>query len=232
MTSTKQAGRFAGIMYFVSSLPAPFSLLYIPSVFLVPGDATATANKIRASELLFRAGIAAELLSAGLFIWVAVAMYKLFRDVNRSRALALMILILVSVPISYLNELNRVAAVMFARGGSSLANFTQPQLDGLVMNFLRLHSSGVVLAQIFWGLWLFPFALLIFQSRYLPRILGVLLICAGIGYVATSATSLLFPGYSNSVFRAAAVAGGLGEGGTMLWLMIMGAKEQPARAAA
>ena len=230
--STKSAARRAGILYFVSSLPAPFSLVYIPSIFMVAGDATATANKIRALEFLFRAGIVAELLSVTIFIFTGLAFYDLLKSVNKNRALLMLIFVLISVPISYLNELNRVAALMFANGAHLFSVAGQPHLDTLALAFFNLHDNGVLLAQIFWGLWLFPFGALVFKSGFLPRILGILLIAAGCGYVAASLTVLLFPPYGDLVFRISAVLGGLGEGGTMLWLLIMGAKNLPSPAPA
>lgn len=227
MQSTKKAARTAGLLYFLASLPAPFSLLYIPSSFMVMGDATATANKIRASALLFRTGIVAELISATIFIFMGLAFYHLLKGVNKKHALLMLILVLISVPISYLNELNRVAVLTLSHGASLSSVVDQRQLDVLVMAFFHLHGDGVLLAQIFWGLWLFPFGFLVFKSGFLPRTLGVLLIPAGVGYVATSLTFLLFPPYGDKVFQIAAVLGGLGEGSTMLWLLIKGAKDQP-----
>ena len=227
MNSTKKAARVAGLLYFFSSLPAPFSLLYIPSAFMVMGDASATANKIRKSELLFRTGIVAELISATIFIFMGLAFYHLFKGVNKKHALLMLTLVLVSVPISFINELNRVAALMLSNGAHISGALDQRQLDALVMAFLHLHRSGLLLAQIFWGLWLFPFGVLVYRSGFLPRILGVLLIPAGFGYVAASFTSLLFPAYGHFVFNIAAVHGRRGEGSTMLWLLIKGAKDQP-----
>jgi len=224
MNSTKKAARTAGVLYFLSSLPAPFSLLYIPSVFMVMGDATATANKIRTSELLFRIGIVAELISATIFIFMGLAFYDLLKGVNKKHALLMLTLVLVSVPISFLNELNRVAALILSNGTQISAALDQRQLDALVMAFFHLHGDGLLLAQIFWGLWLFPFGVLVYRSGFLPRILGVMLIPAGLGYVAASFTSLLLPAYGDFVFDVAAVLGGLGEGSTMLWLLIKGAK--------
>jgi hypothetical protein len=139
----------------------------------------------------------------------------------------MLILVLVSVPVSFLNELNRIAALMLLSGSNFLSVFDQRQLDALVMAFLHLHGSGVLLAQIFWGLWLFPFGVLVFKSGFLPRILGVLLMIACCGYVASSFTSLLFPAYGHIAFHFAAVFGGIGEGSTMLWLLIKGAKDRP-----
>jgi hypothetical protein len=232
MNSTKKAARLAGLLYVLSSLPAPFSLLYIPSTFMVMGDATATANKIRASELLFRFGIVAELVSATIFIFMGLALYHLLKEVNKKHALLLLTLVLISVPISYVNELNRVAALTLANGAHFSSVADQRQLDVLVMAFFHLHDSGLQLAQIFWGLWLFPFGVLVYRSGFLPRILGVLLIPAGVGYVAASLTSLLFPAYGEMVFNIAAVLGLLGEGSTMFWLLIKGAKDQPLTASA
>jgi len=102
----------------------------------------------------------------------------------------------------------------------------QRQLDALALAFFHLHGDGLLLAQIFWGLWLFPFGVLVYRSGFLPRILGVMLIPAGLGYVAASFTSLLLPAYGDFVFHVAAVLGGLGEGSTMLWLLIKGAKDR------
>jgi hypothetical protein len=227
MNATKKAARIAGVLYFAASLPAPFSLLYIPSVFMVSGDATATADRIRASESLFRMGIVAELLSATIFIFMGLAFYDLLKGVNRKHALLLLTLVLISVPITYVNELNRIAALLLANGAHLSPVVDQRQLDPLVMAFFHLHDSGVLLAQIFWGLWLFPFGILVYKSGFLPRILGVLLIPAGVGYVAASLTYILLPPYGDFVFKVSAVLGGLGEGSTMLWLLIKGAKDQP-----
>ena len=99
------------------------------------------------------------------------------------------------------------------------------------MFFLRLHGQGLAVNDIFWGLWLFPFGLLVMRSRFLPRILGLLLIVNCFAYVAISVTSLLLPAYGNVVFRASMPAL-LGELWIMLWLVIKGAKVQSVIAAA
>ncbi len=227
MPSNKTAARVVGLLYLLNSAAAPFSLLYVPSTFIVAGDASATANKIRASQLLFRSGIAGELVSATIFIFVGLALYHLLKGVNKKHALLMLILVLISVPISFLNELNRIAALILSRGASFLSGFDQRQVDALVMTALNLHGSGLLLVQIFWGLWLFPFGLLVFKSSFLPRVLGVLLIAAGVGYVVSSFTSLLFPIHGHAVFMLAGLLGGMGEGSTILWLLIMGAKDLP-----
>src|SRR5438034_1649081 len=98
MNSTKKQARFAGLLYLLASLPAPFALIYVPGKLIVPGDAVATADHIRASETLFRLGIASELTFFIIFIFVVLALYRLFKAVNGKHALAMAVLLLVSHP--------------------------------------------------------------------------------------------------------------------------------------
>lgn len=226
MSSTKKTARVAGLLYLLMSVPAPFSLIYIPSALIVSGDAAATANKIRSSELLFRFGIVSRLISWTLFIFVGLALYELFKGVNKRHASILLILVLVSVPISSLNELNQIAVLVLLSGANFLSAFDPRHLNALIMLFLKLHGEGFYLAEIFWGLWLFPFGALVFRSGFLPRILGVLLIPAGLAYLAVTFTHLLFPGYEHIVSEFANKLQ-LGELPILLWLLIIGAKDQP-----
>ncbi|HEY5574658.1 MAG TPA: DUF4386 domain-containing protein, partial [Anaerolineales bacterium] len=146
---------------------------------------------------------------------------------------ALMVILggLMVVPIYFLNTLNDAAALMLVRGADFLAVFEKPQRDALAMLFLRLHHHGVVANEIFWGLWLFPFGILVFRSGFLPRVLGVWLIINGFAYLAISFTGLLLPEYESMVFNSALPAT-LGEIAIMLWLLIKGAKVRPLAAAA
>src|SRR5215469_10152187 len=111
MSSIKKQARVAGLLYFLASLPAPFGLIYVPSKLIVLNDATATANNIRSSESLLRIGIGCELLGSILFILVVIALFRLFKPVNEIQALAMMILILVSIPISLLSVVNELVAL-------------------------------------------------------------------------------------------------------------------------
>ena len=134
-------------------------------------------------------------------------------------------------PIYFLNTLNDAATLLLVRGGDFLSAFEKPQREALAMLFLRLHHHGVVANEIFWGLWLFPFGVLVYRSRFLPRILGVWLIVNGFAYLAVSFTGLLSPQYEDMVFKIAFPAL-VGEMAIMLWLVIKGAKPQPLDAAA
>ena len=230
MNSLKRQSRIAALLYFLNSLPAPFALLYVPSVLIVRGDAAATANNVRHSEVLLRLGMAGELFSATVIIFAMLAFYNLLKPVSRKHALAMMILMLVSVPISYLNVLNDLAALTFARGPAFLSGvFDKAQLDAFVLFFFRLHNQGVVLAQIFWGLWLFPFGIAVWRSGFIPRFVSVAVMIAGCGYVIASSVSLFLPSSAQGIGDLAMILG-LGEL-AFLWLLIWGAKDQPNRQA-
>jgi Domain of unknown function (DUF4386) len=133
--------------------------------------------------------------------------------------------------IDFLNVLNDAAALLLVRGADFLSVFEKPQRDALAMLFLRLHHQEVLAAEILWGLWLFPLAILVYRSRFLPRFLGVWLIINGFAYLTISFTGLLVPQYEGMVSDYAFPAL-LGEIAIMLWLVFKGAKPQPRDAAA
>src|SRR5437667_8274417 len=225
MNSTKKQARFAGLLYLLASLIGCFGLIYVPGKLIVRGDATATANHIRASETLFRLGIATELFGFIIFIFVVLALYRLFKGVNDKHALAMAILRFVSIPISLLNVLNDIAALILVSGADFLSVVDKGQLDALAYLFVRLHGQGFVVAQIFWGLWLFPFGVLVIRSGFIPRVLGFLLFIAGFGNVASSFTSLFPLPYASLVDRFASVLTAA-ELPIIFWLLIWGAKDQ------
>jgi len=221
----KQA-RIAGLLYLLASIPAFFAWVYVPNKLIVTGDATATANHVRASETLLRLSIGSELIGLIVFIFVVLALYRLFKPVSEKHALAMATLLLISLPISFLSVVNEMAALVVLSGASFLSGFDQPQLDTLAYLFFRLHSQGLVVAQIFWGLWLFPFGVLVIRSGFIPRFLGYLLFIAGVGYIANSFAALLLPTHRLVVARFADILQ-MAELPIIFWLLIWGAKDQP-----
>ena len=166
MNSTNNPGRVAGFLYLLL-LAAPLRLIYIPSKLFVHGNATETANNIAAHETLFRFGIVGDLFTGTIVIFVALALYRLFKGVDQNQAVLMVILggVLPSA-IYFFNVLNDAAALMLARGADFLSVFEKPQRDALAMLFLRLHHQEVVAAEIFWGLRLFPLGVLAYRSRF------------------------------------------------------------------
>jgi uncharacterized protein DUF4386 len=231
MRSPKTPGRIAGFLYLLLVIAAPFRLIYIPATLFVRENATATVHNIAAHETLFRLGIVTDLFSGSILIFLVVALYQLFKGVDQYLAVLMVILggVLPSA-IDFFNVLNDAAALLLVRGADFLFVFEKPQRDALAMLFLHLHHQEIVAAEILWGLWLFPLAILVYRSRFLPRFLGVWLIINGFAYLAISFTGLLLPQYEAVVSKFTFPAQ-LGEIAIMLWLLIKGAPQPPDSAA-
>jgi len=229
MTFATNPGRVAGLLYVLTSIVGFFAMGYVPEKLLVHGNTAATVNNIAAHETLFRFGVASQLIGEAAFIFVALALYNLLENINRRQAAVMVILIVVSIPIVFLNELNSLAALALVRGADFLTAIDKPQRDTFAMLFLYLHGRGLVIAELFWGLWLFPLASLVYNSRFLPKFLGIWLALAGAAWVILSLVSLLLPQYQSNVYTYTQPAV-FGEIVFMFWLLIKGAKPSVAGA--
>ena len=231
MTSLSKKARIAGLLYIVASVVGVVRLLYIPKHLFVHGDAAVTASNIVAHELLFRFGIVSELAAAVLWLCVPLALYRLLKGVDDGLAVWMVILgSLMPVPLFFVNAVNDAAVLLFATGPNFLAVFETAQRNALTMLFLNLHNELDLANMMFWGLWLLPFGLLVYKSRFLPRVLGVWLVLACFGWLALSVVSLLFPALQDQVYRITQPVV-LGEVATMLWLVVVGAREKRLAAA-
>lgn len=213
----------AGALYVLMGAPAVFGLMYVPQKLIVPGNADATANNVTGAETLFRLGAASELVAAVFLYLLVLALHRLLGHVDRDHGRLMVGLVLASVAISFVNVLNSIAALTLFTGTDYLAVLDTPKRHALGMLFLTLHRQGIGVVGIFWGLWLFPFGVLVMRSGAFPRVLGVLLILNGVGYVAASMTTLVFPSYASVVARVV-MPTLLGELWVMLWFLIKGAR--------
>ncbi len=225
MEPTKRQARFAGLLYTIVALTGPVSLVYIPHKLFVSTDASGAADHIRASEPLLRFGIASELFYQAIEVFLIVALYALFKPVNLPLARQMAILGLIPIPIVFLNVLNEIAALALVSGAHFLAAFGTPQLGALAVLFMGLHGQGLQVAAIFWGLWLFPFGLLIIRCGFIPKALGTAVMVAGVGYLIGSCASLVLP-HSASLLGSLAGMLELGELPIIAWLLFWGAKAQ------
>ena len=224
MTSTRNPGRVAGFLYLLLVLGGPLRLIYIPNKLFVHGNATATASNIAAHEWLFRLGIVADLFCAVILIFLALALYRLFKGVDQNLAVLMVILGgVMPALIDFVGVVYDAAALMLVRGADFLSVFDKPQRDALAMLFLRLRDHQNTAAEVLWGLWLLPLAILTFRSRFLPRFLGVWLAINCFAYVLLSLTGELLPQYYDKVFTYGQPAF-FAEVAFMLWLVIKGAK--------
>ena len=222
MNSTKAAARQAGALYFLFSIVAIIREFFFPA-FVVPGDATATARNIVAAEPTYRIAILTGFVTLIMFIFLVVLLYNLFKDVDKKHAMLMVSLVTVGVAVALANLFNELASLVLLSGDPYWSVFTKPQLDALALGFLRLHGSGAAVVTAFWGLWLFPFGILVIKSGFFPRILGILLMVAGIAYIISSFTSIALPAQRQMVSRIMMPLY-FGEVPIILWLLIMGAK--------
>ncbi len=224
-------GRVAGFWYLLLVIIGPLRLIYIPSKLFIHGNAAATANNIAAHELLFRLGIIADLAGAVIVVLLTLAFYRLFAGVDRNLAVQVVIFGGVMPALLYfVGVVSDLCALMVVRGADFLSVFDKPQHDALAMLFLRLRDHQNTAAEILWGVWLLPLAVLVYRSRFLPRFLGVWLALGGLAYVALSVTAVLWPQYQSKVFTISQPAF-LSEIAFMLWLVFKGARP-PAMGAA
>lgn len=222
MTNTN--ARIAGFMFLLLVLVAPFRLIHVPGVLFVAGDATSTVRNIAEHETLFRLGVFSDLLAGIFTLFVTLALYRLFADVDR-RLAALVVILggILPTAIYFFNVVNDAAALLFVRAPDFLSVFDQPQRDALAMLFLKLHGQTIGAAMVFWGLWLLPLAGLILRSGFLPRFLGWWLVLNALAYLAQSVTWSLLPRFDDLVTRIAFPLQ-FGEVALMLWLLLFGAR--------
>ncbi|HET6596162.1 MAG TPA: DUF4386 domain-containing protein [Anaerolineales bacterium] len=211
-TSPLVTARLAGFFYLLQVL------VFISYSLILPEDPSATISVLRSSESLFRLGIVGILVGQIVGIVYVLLLYKLLKPVNNSVATLMLVFALMVPPLTMLNELTHLSVLQFLGGAEYLNVFTTGQLEALASVFIRLHDGGTNIAFIFAGLWLLPLGYLVFQSRFLPRILGVLLVLAGLGYFAYAFGSLLSADYNLDLVLLT----GLAEVLFLLWLLIKG----------
>jgi hypothetical protein len=222
----KKNARVAGLLYLILAITSVFGLMYVPSKIIVPEDALATVHNIIASKMIFRLGIISNLIYLTVFVFLVLSFYNLFKEVNKKLAMLMVSLVLAGIPIAFLNELNQVAVLILLSGDDFSKVFETNQLNAMVRLFLNLYEYGNYMVAIFWGLWLLPLGLLVLKSKFIPRILGYLLIIGCFGYLVSSFTFLLSPHYGRIVFPIATIPSAISEFSIILWLLIKGVKEQ------
>ena len=224
LSSLKKTARLVGLLYLIWIITGVYGLFYVPSQINTRGDAVTTAQNILSNEFLFRTGIINDIISNALWVFLALVLYRLFKQVNERQAKLMVALVIVQIPAVYIMGAFNITSLIIFKG-QILKTFELSQRQDLAMLFLKINDYGVLILEMFWGLWLFPLAILIYRSRFLPRFLGVWLVITGFFYVVLSFTSLLLPQYKDMVLNSVlALPAEIGEVALMLWLLIKGAK--------
>lgn len=224
MTSNPKLARIAGLLYLIVAITGGFAQFVSRQSLIVSGDATATAQNVLEHETLYRIGIVSDLIDITVFLVLPLVLYRLLAAVNKDHALLMVIFVMAAVPIMSINMLNQFAALFVLKEAPYLTVFTADQVDALGTLFLDLHKYGYLIAQIFFGLWLFPLGYLVYKSGLFPKLLGVLLMLGTVGYLIDLLIVFLVPRYEEIAYPGLAVAA-IGEFGFCLWLLIRGVKQ-------
>jgi len=222
MNLIKNPGRKAGLFYLLVAIFAGYAQ-YIRTSMIVPGDAAATVNHIMASEALFRTSILSDLIGQIFHVLLVLVLYQLFKTVNRNQARLMLVLAIIPVPVACINMVNQFAPLVLLNGSVYQNAFEVTQLHEQILFYLDLHKHGVLIAQLFWGLWLLPLGYLVIRSGFIPKLFGILLIIACFGYLAGSFITFLFPGFEPFI-QWVYIEPALAEIAFTFWLLIKGVK--------
>ena len=224
--SLKRTARLAGICYLLVALIAPFGIMYVPGQIIVWGDAAATATNILNRELLFRIGIADRMMVEVMMLLAVWYLYRLLKQVNEHQARLMVIFYIVAVPIGFLINAFNITALVLVKG-QILPGFSPEQLNDLAELFLRTGNYDTQLVQLFWGLWLLPFGMLVYRSGFIPKIFGILIFINGVAYMVLTFTFVLIPEHTSLVTKITMPFLFLGEIPIIFWLLIKGVRTKP-----
>lgn len=219
----KNISRIAGILYLFLIITGVFGVMYLPSQILVTGDTVSTAKNIISKELLFRTGVLNDIISNTIFLFLALVLYRLLKSVNEHQAKIMFALVIVQIPFVFIMEAFNITSLMILKG-EVLKTFEINQRQDLAMLFIEINNYGTLSLEMFWGLWLLPFGILVYKSEFIPRIFGILLLVGGFAYIFDSTIGILIPSYSSFVKYPTLLLVAIGEVSITLWLLIKGIK--------
>lgn len=227
LDANKTTARLAGFLYLIVVITGIFSLAYVPSKLFFGNDSVKTFEQISASQSLFRLSLVSSAVCYIAFLFLPFILYKLLNSVNETVAKLMIILSVVSVPISIINLQNKYSVLTLLNGKGYLNVFSEHQIQTQIMLLLENYDNGILILQIFWGLWLFPFGYLVYKSGFLPRILGVLLMLGCCGYLISFVGNTMMQDYGKTFISGyVTIPASLGEIGSCLWLLIRGINEK------
>jgi hypothetical protein len=224
--SLQKTARVAGLWYLLMAITASVGLLMVPSKIISVGNPAITAQNIIDNEQLFRVGILGNILCQISFIFLVLALNRLFKGVDEKQSKLMVSLVIAAVPTAFLIELTQIAALYLLSGAEYLKVFNPDQLNVVTAIFLNIHEQGIIIVGIFWGLWLFPFGYLAIKSGFIPKIFGILLIINCFAYLIDSFTAILNPQFRELISPFLMLPLAVGEISTILWLLIKGVKDQ------
>lgn len=222
ITDRKSIARISGLLYLAVIIFGVFAEVMVRGKMLVSGDAAATVAKVSANPVLFRLGFVSDLLMITAFFFLPLALYRLLHTIHKDYAALMVLCVMVCVAIMSVNMLNHLAILLILPGQA--ASLDPGQAKQLVLLFGELHKNGYRIAQIFFGLWLWPLGVLVIRSGFIPRIFGWLLIAATISFLLDFFLFFLLPDYTVDASSLVTLPTVIGEFAFCGWLLIKGVR--------
>jgi hypothetical protein len=226
VTEARRLARTAGVYYLVVGVLGAFAHIVRGQTF-VAGDAATTARNVVADASLVRLSFVADLIQATFLLFVALALYRLLKQVHPGLARAMVMLVAVAVAITCLNMVHQLGALIVATDPLYAQAFGTAGSDATVLLLLDLQHSGYLVAQIFFGLWLFPLGLLAYKSGSFPRPIGVVLMLATVAYLVDVALQFLAPALADAFNPVVIVVVILSEVSMLGYLLARGVRSAP-----
>jgi len=224
VSSLKRFAKNTGWLYFIFALAAIYNFIYVQPKIVVAGNAASAAKSIIANESLFRSGMAVAVIAHTLFVLVVLFLYRLLKQVNTHHARIMVGVVLIGIPVAFSADVFKITALSIFKG-NLLLSFPLIQREDLAMLLMKIGSYASQMVTMYWGLWLLPLGMLVYRSGFIPKILGVLLIANGIGYMVRSFAFILFPQQLALISKLIFPTYFLGEIPFIIWLMIFGVRE-------
>ena len=222
MISNKNLARIAGLLYLIVIATGLFAEVFVRQAVKVPGDALTTANNIQSSEMLFRWGIVADIVNFICGLPCVLIIYFLFKRINKFLLQLALVFVIIQTAIIAVNLLNQAFPLLILGNNAYLKSFQPNQLAALSQLSLNVQGAGYAIGLVFFGFYCLLAGYVIFKSKMVPGLLGILYMISGTGYLINSFTMLLSKGFANPVFSYAAIPIFIGELSFCLWLLIKG----------
>lgn len=222
MISNKNLARIAGLLYLIVIATGLFAEVFVRQALKVPGDALATAKNIQSSEMLYRWGVVADLINFVCGLPCVLIVYFLFKRVNKFLLQLALIFVVIQTAIIAANLLNQISPLLLLSNNAYLNTFQPNQLATLLQLSLNIQGAGYAIGLVFFGFYCLIVGYVIFNSKLVPKFLGILYIISGLGYLMNSFIMLLSKGFENPLFAYIAVPIFIGELSVCLWLLIRG----------
>lgn len=223
MLSKNTLAHISGLTYLVLILTGIFGLVYVPSRLIVWENPELTIANIKEFDFLFRLGITSEIICFLAFLIMPLFLYQLLKSVNKTAAVLMVLFSVISVPITFVNLLNKVNVLTLLAGHTYLSAIPQEQLQAQVMYLFAAFNNGTTISSIFWGAWLFPFGYLVYKSNFLPKFLGLFLMIGCFSYQVEFFARFLF--LVKEIPWYVSAPSSIGEFGICLWMLILGVRK-------